>query len=187
MQTHLEIEFKILLTKDIYTQLSNDYQDQIIEQYEQTNYYLMHPILDQKHYMLRIREKNKTYELTLKQPRIDGNLETNIVLSKEEATSILHKQYPKNIIFEKLLTLGIPLQDLDNSNYLKTLRTDIQLPSGMLSLDKNTYKNTTDYELELEVTNKKEGEKAFLQLLQKYHLSYQRNCLSKIKRLKQSL
>lgn len=187
MQTHLEIEFKILLTKDIYRQISNDYQDQIMEQYEQTNYYLMHPILDQKHYMLRIREKKGIYELTLKQPRADGNLETNIILSKEEANNILHKQYPQNIIFEKLLALGIPLQDLDNSNYLTTLRTDIQHPSGMLSLDKNTYKNNIDYELELEVTNKKEGEKAFLQLLQKYQLSYQQNCLSKIKRLKQWL
>lgn len=187
MQTHLEIEFKILLTKDIFNKILKDYQDQVIEQYEQTNYYLMHPSLDKNQYMLRIRKKKGQFELTLKEPKAQGNLETNITLSKEEANDILHKQYPKNIIFEKLLDLGITLQDLDSSNYLQTLRSDIKLPFGLLSLDKNTYKDIIDYELELEVTNKKEGEKVFLQLLQKYQLSYEQNCLSKIKRLKQTL
>lgn len=187
MQTQLEIEFKLMLTKDIYTKIYLDYLDQHIEQYEQTNYYIMHPTLDTYRYMLRIREKKGMYELTLKEPQAEGNLETNIVISEEEKTNILQKQFPNNSIFEKLLTLGIALEELDTSSSLRTLRTDIKHPSGMLSLDKNFYSGKIDYELELEVTNKKNGKEAFLQILNKYQLSYTQNGLSKIKRLKQTL
>ena len=55
----LEIEFKILLTKEMYQKIKNDFKNQIKETYSQTNYYLMHPILDQLQYSLRIRKKKE--------------------------------------------------------------------------------------------------------------------------------
>ena len=64
----LEIEYKILLTQDIFHQILHDYQNKITKDYIQINDYLTHPILSQKKYMLRIRTKNNQYELTLKRP-----------------------------------------------------------------------------------------------------------------------
>lgn len=187
METNLEIEFKILLNETLYNQMLMDYQDSIFHQYTQINYYLIHPLLDQKKYMLRIREKENRFELTLKQPVATDSLETSIVLPKEVANKILNKQEISNPIFEKLATMGILLKDMDTSHSLITLRIDVKLPQGLLSIDKNTYAGIVDYELELEVTNKEQGRIAFQQLLTAYDLSYQQNCPSKIKRLKQLL
>ena len=66
----IEIEYKILLTKDIFTQILNDYQNQIHHEYIQINDYFTHPLLQQKKYMLRIRTKNNQYELTLKRQQL---------------------------------------------------------------------------------------------------------------------
>ena len=187
MSTYLEIEYKILLSEVMYHQILSDYRLDIINQYTQTNYYIMHQLLDTHRFMLRIREKQGTYELTLKEPMKEGNLETNLTLTKDEAIAILHKQYIKNSIFEKLSFLSIPVQDFDTTHSMQTLRTDINHPLGILSLDKNYYQDVIDYELELEVHDNKLGQQAFVQLLNTYGVSYQQNCPSKIKRLKQLL
>ena len=44
----LEIEYKILLTQDIFHQIIHDYQNKITKDYIQINDYLTHPILSQK-------------------------------------------------------------------------------------------------------------------------------------------
>ena len=80
----LEIEYKILLTHQIFNQILEDYHDAITKDYIQTNDYFTHPLLSQKKYMLRIRTKNNQYELTLKRPYQNHQLETNIPLTKKE-------------------------------------------------------------------------------------------------------
>ena len=55
---HLEIEFKMLLKENIFKKILSDYKNQIKDSYQQTNYYLFHPLLEKKKYSLRIREKN---------------------------------------------------------------------------------------------------------------------------------
>ena len=74
----LEIEYKILLTSTTFHQILHDYQHHITKDYIQINDYLTHPLLSQKKYMLRIRTKNNQYELTLKRPYQNHQLETNI-------------------------------------------------------------------------------------------------------------
>ncbi len=54
---HLEIEFKMLLKENIFKKILSDYKNQIKDSYQQTNYYLFHPLLEKKKYSLRIREK----------------------------------------------------------------------------------------------------------------------------------
>lgn len=187
MNTLLEIEFKILLTASLYEQILKDYHSCIDKQYTQTNYYLMHPVLDTYKYMLRIREKEGNFELTLKEPVVDGNLETNVPLTAQEAEDILNNKIVNNAIFNTLHKISIDSKDLDTSHSLCTIRTDIIHPVGILSIDKNRYEGITDYELEFEVTDKIKGKEVFSQFLDKYHLTYEKNCPSKIKRLKQML
>ena len=71
--------------------------------------------------------------------------------------------------------------------YLKTTRHDIILPDGVLSLDENEYNHHHDYEIEFEVEDYDQGLQAFKKIIQPYHLEYKQNCLSKIKRMLETL
>ncbi len=182
MNEQMEIEYKILLTKKIYEQIKKDYQKDLIKSYKQTNYYLSHPILLKKQYMLRIREKNDQFELTLKRPKNNHQLETNMILDKETKEKILNQQEVHNEIFEILKKENILQTDLKNLFSLTTYRYDYKLKYGILSLDYNKYLDTIDYELEYEVNDEINGYKHFLSIIQSYQLQYQNNCTSKVKR-----
>ena len=114
MNEQIEIEYKILLTKEIYNQILKDYKDKIIKDYIQTNHYLIHPLLQQKRYMLRIREKNNQFELTLKRPANNHRLETNINIDKETVNKILNHEYVSNKIMDILIKEGINPLELKN-------------------------------------------------------------------------
>jgi len=181
MNEQIEIEYKLLISQDIFESLLKEYNN--YTDYIQTNYYFTHPILQQKTYMLRIREKNNQYELTLKRPYQGHRLETNIQLTLEEKENFFQKKDISNEIIEILKKENISIQDLEQPFSLTTHRYDIQLKEGILSLDKSTYLDQCDYELEFEVNDEKKGYEKFLQIIQPYHLFYNGNCASKIKRV----
>lgn len=183
----IEIEFKILVTEKIYQQIKKDYQKAVCQTYIQTNFYLMHPQLEKRHYMLRIREKNNSYELTLKRPHHVGHKEMNIDIDEKIKNMIFHHQKVDNTIFDILKEQNIDYRELDCSHFLKTTRTDILFNEGTLSLDKNEYNGIIDYEIEFEVHDPEIGKKKFLDIIQPYHLQYTKNCESKIKRMSSSL
>lgn len=183
MNEHIEIEYKILLTKDIFFQILKQYQSQIQKDYIQINYYFTHPILQQKKYMLRIREKNHTFELTLKRPFNHHRLETNIMLTPKEKDAIFQHLPISNEIMDILKKENINPLELENQFSLTTHRYDIILPEGILSLDENTYLHQHDYELEFEVNDEKKGYQKFLDIISPFHLEYAQNCPSKIKRV----
>lgn len=185
MKEQIEIEYKILINKDIFLQIINNYQ--VDNDYIQTNYYLTHPLLEEKKYMLRIREKNHSYELTLKRPYQNHQLETNIMIDKQTKEKIINQQYVTNEIMEILKDISINPLELIQKFSLTTHRYDIQLSEGTLSLDYNQYLNQEDYELEFEVYHEKEGFQRFLKIIKPYHLNYTKNCKSKIKRVLDSL
>ena len=111
MEENLEIEFKILIDKDTYQQIINDHK--IDRSYQQTNYYLMHPVLSELKYSLRIREKNNQYELTLKQPQTKGNLETNLIISKELKNKIIDHELINNEVYKKVKDYSKNRSDLN--------------------------------------------------------------------------
>ena len=170
---HLEIEFKMLLKENIFKKILSDYKNQIKDSYQQTNYYLFHPLLEKKKYSLRIREKKGHYELTLKRPSTIGLNELNIDINNE--------------IFDILEKENIYIKDLTCGYYLKTTRHDIILSDGVLSLDENEYNHHHDYEIEFEVEDYDQGLQTFKKIIQPYHLEYKQNCLSKIKRMLETL
>lgn len=182
MNEHIEIEYKILLTKDIFLQILKQYQSQIQNDYIQINHYLTHPLLQQKKYMLRIREKNNTFELTLKRPTNNHRLETNIMITAQERDKIFQHIPISNEIIDILTKENINPLELQNQFSLTTHRYDIILPEGTLSLDDNVYLDQHDYELEFEVNDEKSGYQKFLHIIQPFHLLYVKNCPSKIQR-----
>lgn len=187
MNEQIEIEYKILLTENIFQHILKDYQNQVKKDYIQTNYYLTHPLLQSRFYSLRIREKNDTYEMTLKRPFHNHRLETNIMISKEDKDNIINHHMIHNEIIDILLQEGIDPLQLQQQCSLTTHRYDIPLTEGMLSLDENTYLHHHDYELEFEVNDEHQGFQTFLKIIEPYNLQYKGNCKSKIRRVLDAL
>ncbi len=183
METIHEIEFKALLTKDIYNKIKTDYMNYSHQHYQQTNYYLSHPVLEKLLFMLRIRAFDDHYELTLKQRLDIGNKESNLQIDATTMNKILNQQPVENEIFDILKQYQINSIDLESKMSLTTYRYDFKLPEGTLSLDKNEYNGITDYEIEYEVTNYQDGMQRFLGIASEYSIDYQNNCPSKIKRV----
>src|SRR5690625_181369 len=104
MSQHIEIEFKNLLTKEKYNKLieSLPYKQMTIEQ---TNHYF-----DTKDYKLqrqkcalRIREKNKQFVLTFKEPAKVGSLETKDIIDEATKQSWLkHSPNQTKNVYERL-------------------------------------------------------------------------------------
>ena len=111
---HLEIEFKMLLKENIFKKLLSDYKNQIKDSYQQTNFYLFHPLLEKKKYSLRIREKKGHYELTLKRPSTIGLNELNIDINKEIKDAIFNHQHINNEIFDILEKENIYIKDIND-------------------------------------------------------------------------
>ena len=92
-----------------------------------------------------------------------------------------------NLIVDLLKKEKIYIKDLQCGDYLTTIRHDILLLDGMLSLDENEYNHHHDYEIEFEVEDYDQGLQTFKKIIQPYHLEYKQNCLSKIKRMLETL
>ena len=111
----------------------------------------------------------------------------NIDINKEIKDAIFNHQHVNNEIFDILEKENIYIKDLTCGYYLKTTRHDIILPDGVLSLDENEYNHHHDYEIEFEVEDYDQGLQTFKKIIQPYHLEYKQNCLSKIKRMLETL
>ena len=158
MEKNLEIEYKMLLTEEVFHQLMNDFTGYT---YSQTNYYLTSIELGALRYSLRIREKEGYYEMTLKTPAANGRMEHNLEITKEDLIMIQNGQMPDNEITCLLKDKGFDLSLIKQSYSLTTIRRDVPFDSGMLSLDENHYNGITDYELEFEVNDEEAGLKQF--------------------------
>lgn len=178
MSTNLEIEYKSLLSLAEYDQLKKLFTH--VTPVRQTNHYLDSKDfkLRKKKLALRIRTFDKSAEMTLKVPQEVGNIEYNIDLSLEEAQQLLGE---RNIvcgetdlseICELLTARDINLEEITLIGSLTTIRYEQYLPIGLAALDKNDYLGHTDYELELEVDDSKQGKKDFFDFLDKNRVEY---------------
>ncbi|WP_214739824.1 MULTISPECIES: CYTH domain-containing protein [unclassified Exiguobacterium] len=173
MTQEVEIEFKSMLTKEEYETLLQAYQlkDQVRWQ---ANDYFDTPSFQLKENgaALRIREKKQGQVLTLKQPNEVGLLETHAMITEEEAEDLFKYGIIHDVQMKQALApfqLNAPLEHLGR---LETNRAELQTEDGLLVLDESHYLETTDYEIEFEVTNEEAGQRAFEQLLAEHKLPY---------------
>lgn len=180
----LEIEFKNLLTTAEFNRLNKGFQITSSAYTNQINHYFdtFDFQLKQVGSALRIREKQREYTLTLKQPHQNGLLETHEPITKQQATLIIEQQ---SCIFgevaKSIEELGIDITNLNYLGYLETNRAEISYKNGTLVFDHSHYFNIDDYELEYEVMDREKGEKIFRQLLSEYQIP-ERDTLNKIQR-----
>lgn len=184
MSQNIEIEFKNLLTKSEFTILKTYFKLDHIDFKKQENHYFDTPSFSLKDLSsaLRIREKNGQYEMTLKQPAENGLLETNQLLTREEAAKMIGSgKLVEGEIKEALIKMNIHTDGLEYFGSLTTERAEKHFKEGLIVLDYSYYLNTHDYEIEYEVADFDTGKQIFEDLLQELNIPI-RETANKIKR-----
>lgn len=183
MNTQLEIEYKQLLTKEIYERIKEDHFNHC-SPFTQTNNYFTDTkgILSNLRYSLRVRELNNTFEFTLKVPQGFSKLEINDMITKENYEKLLNQEIFSSPIFDELEKVNVTIADLNLLTSLTTTRLEKEYEGGLLSIDISYYGNVTDYEVEYEATSEEEGKTIFQNFLNPYHLTYTNNCPGKFTR-----
>ncbi|MGW7831348.1 CYTH domain-containing protein [Staphylococcus xylosus] len=175
MATNNEIEFKQLLTEKQYNVIHKTYFNEI-EPFKQTNFYIDTPDFDLKDHKsaLRIRVKDEYLEMTLKIPAEVGlteyNFETHVV--PELNKPILEQSLPSEIA-DQLTKMDIDLTKLIILGSLKTERLEKEINGNLLVLDKSTYLDFEDFELEYEVEDYDEGLIQFKSILEKFDMKHE--------------
>ena len=131
----LEFEIKVMLSLGEYKSLCETFN---IPGYTQTNFYYDTQDLfyNRKGITCRIRKKDDRYKATIKSHHV------NTQHCSEEKTLEVKDEHDVTLFEGMNLLLQGEMQ---------TIRKDILMPNGVLvSIDKNTYLGTEDYELEIE-------------------------------------
>jgi uncharacterized protein YjbK len=185
MKQQIEIEFKNLLTKEEFEKIKHAFHIQDRQFIYQENHYFDTPqfSLKEKGAALRIRVKNHTYTLTLKQTLKQGMLETHEQLTKEEALSLLNGTTTVKGEMKRVLeTIGVFPEQLQHFGTLATNRAQIPYEGGILVFDHSHYLQTDDYEIEYETNDFTHGKQVFEKLLASLNIPI-RPTANKIKRL----
>ncbi|HLR65828.1 CYTH domain-containing protein [Virgibacillus alimentarius] len=188
MTQEIEIEYKNLLTKQEFNNLL-DHLPFPADAQKQTNYYFETKdfSLKENGCALRIREKEDTYHLTLKEPHPNGLLETHDILTKQEAMNwIKGKNRVIKNAAKSLKQLQISPESLIYYGSLITERRELKYREVLLVLDYSIFNGKSDYELELEAPNEEIGLKTFERLLTQFQIP-NRTTPNKIQRFFSSL
>lgn len=165
MNCNKEIEFKSFISEEKYNELIDKFglENNI---FAQTNHYFDTPSeeLMQEKTVLRIRQKGNNYKITKKTRALVGADETHILISKEKADELLKNGFDASII-------GLPYF-VKKIAELTTYRVSTPYRNGILFVDKSVYYGNTDYEIEYEVDDDKEGYKDFLRFLDENNIEY---------------
>ncbi|MDG0843255.1 CYTH domain-containing protein [Staphylococcus equorum] len=175
MATNNEIEFKQLLSQSQYQSIYNKYFLDM-QPFSQTNYYIDTEQFDLRSHnsALRIRVKDKFYEMTLKVPAEVGlmeyNFETHVIpeLNKALAASDLPLE-----ITQQLNKMNVDVNQLVILGALTTSRLEKEIQGNLLVLDRSDYLNYQDYELEYEVEDYDEGLIQFKMILETFDIKHE--------------
>ncbi|MBM7622013.1 uncharacterized protein YjbK [Bacillus tianshenii] len=171
----IEIEFKNILTFEEFTALCSSFQVHSEDFFSQENHYFDTEKFELKECgcALRIRKKGNTYTLTLKQPANEGLLETHQSITEDEKAGMFDEGLGliPGVIADILKDeLGIEASNIRYFGSLKTNRVEIPYKGGLLVLDESHYLQTSDFEMEYEVSNYQEGQQFFYDLLREHHI-----------------
>ena len=177
---NLEIEYKVMISKEDFIKLNNLLAKNNFKYYEQTNYYYdtINDDLKTNNYSLRIRhiENLSKYIITLKIAELIGKMEYEY-----EIDSLSLDKVPPKII-EKLSKINVVVNNLELKGSLKTIRKEIVIDNSIVCLDFNTYNNNEDYEIECESSSMEKAKQIINTLVNKYGISYIPSKYSKVAR-----
>ncbi|WP_226670599.1 CYTH domain-containing protein [Metabacillus litoralis] len=184
MSQEIEIEFKNLLTKEEFLKLKDFFDINENNFFYQENHYFDTPEFSLKELgsALRIRKKQDSYCLTLKEPAEIGILETHQIIPEKVANQLINSgQLVEGQISERLIDLGVDYNSIIYFGTLSTTRAEKEYQNGLLVLDHSQYLSTEDYELEYEVQDEAIGKVVFKNLLDELNIPI-RHTKNKIRR-----
>lgn len=182
MNNNIEIEAKVILTKEQYQAVIKVLGVDPKSQFIQTNHYIDSDDRDLKkqNLALRIRDLKGVYTLTLKTPLAEGLLEKNQNLTPSEAYDMInHNKFPEGEIADFLDLLDVNIEELEILATLTTKRIEFNYKSGLVALDENTYCGKTDYELEMEESSMAQARDLINEILSGLDIKYEFNNVSK--------
>mgnify|MGYP000276066327 FL=1 len=175
MYDNIERELKLLINKQVYDNIMNsyDFHKSII----QTNTYFDTANQDVKkqHGAVRIRtiENKKIFTLKIKKDEY-----THYEFEKEISTENINEIEDPEIL-NWFNQCRIPKNLHPTANFT-TLRNVYEFENGELCLDKTTFKNHIDYEIEYEYTSDHDGIQFFNSILDQYGLKWQKIAPAKL-------
>lgn len=187
MSQNIEIEFKNMLTQMEYERLLKAFNIDKSQIFSQENHYFDTADFALKSIdaALRIRKKADAFEMTLKQPAVVGLIETNQIVTYDEAAdSIKLGKLPSGEIQQLIEAQNIPFSKIHYFGSLTTNRVEVEYKNGLLVFDHSSYLTKEDYELEYEVESYSEGLKNFKELLAQFMIP-ERKTDNKIRRFYQ--
>ena len=172
MNQEIEIEYKVLLSKEKFAELlkSLNFPN---EPFTQTNYYFETPdfTLKNNHSALRIRKKDSSYIVTLKEPHPQGILETHDTISEEKFQDAISNN---NLIapncIKQLNKKNIYIDNIKYIGFLTTERYEFTENGLIYVLDKSFYNQIIDYELEIEAPSEGIGLNKFNELISFFNI-----------------
>ena len=131
MHINHEIEFKTLITEDVFQNMIQDYPD--AEVHDQTNTYYESTTCNMKEmgFAMRIRDLNDKHLFTMKQKAAQGHQEYEIDLNENSTDALNHPELVQ--LFNQFHITG-PFVIMGS---LHTVRRSIHLNYGELFLDEN--------------------------------------------------
>ena len=131
---------------------------------------------------MRIRYKNNKYIFTLKIKHHDDHIELEKEIPHDNINEIQHDE--TIAAWLKEYDLEGPFVEIGRVHTLRYIhRTD----DAEICFDKNHYNGITDYEIEYEFLQDHDGLKCFNELLAHVHVTFKKNCISKIGRMVNTL
>ena len=184
MSINLEIESKVMITREDYKKLLKEFSHE--KTYTQTNFYIL-PINKEnysKEFGIRIRKKNHNFELTIKQNLKIAKKEINQKISRKS-----HKFFVKTGIFPDgevkdfiIKNCSYNIEDLRILGKMITTRTDINFEGSLISIDKSKYNGKIDYEIECEDKSINSAETKLKKFLSSRNIKYEKSKYSKLAR-----
>lgn len=183
MSSNLEIEAKVLVSKDEFFHLLKTLNLDFSFAIKQTNYYFDTTDfkLSQNNYALRIREKKGEYEVTLKSTALEGVLETSYSISPSEFKLLKDnaKLFNSSVI-QILKKIDVFASELNYIGYLETFRLEMESDDSLLCFDENYFNGNVDYEIECESNSLLNAQNTLKKLLKKDIIEF--NQISKTER-----
>lgn len=176
MNLHFEKEFKILLNKEQFITLLNEYpqaefKKQVNTYYDTKDFYIRNHIG-----AMRIREINHHFIFTLKHRYQDGVQEYEVNVSKN-SPAVFETEEISSLL--KSLHINQPIIEIAS---LTTYRALIPLTDAELCFDYSEYNGTCDFEIEYEYLRPHDGLSVFNEILAIVNVKYEKNCKAKIQR-----
>ena len=184
MSKNIEIEKRVMLTKEQYDSLFHYASKYEYQKLDLINHYFddENLALRNAHYMLRIRNINaKDYELTLKIKGENGDLEINEPINKKEVKSLIDKCELKDGEIKNQI-LKVTSKDIRYITSLETERIEIKFDNYLFVLDKNKYSDITDYNLEIEASDIDVANEVIKKYCTEFNVQYSREYKSKSRR-----